>query len=125
MIPILLDSSAWIEFLADGSLAESVATYLKKSANFLVPTIVLYEVYKKLKNIKGEDIALEAAAHMARGQMVPLADHLALLAADLSIELKLPMADAIVLATARSFGAQVITLDEDFRGVLGAVVLKR
>lgn len=85
----------------------------------ITPTIIMYEVYKHSKRLRGEAGALDAVAAMQKTRVVPLNDELALTAADLSIEHKLPMADAIVLATARLYDAEVVTSDSDFDGVPG------
>ncbi len=89
-----------------------------------MPAVVLYEVYKKLKSFSGEDAAIGASAQLARAGAVPLTEALALSAADLSLAHKLAMADAMVLATARAAGAELVTLDADFEGLPGATVLR-
>jgi predicted nucleic acid-binding protein len=119
----LLDSSCWVEFLADGPKAGRVAPYLKRIEDLIVPSIIIYEVYKKIKLSRGEELASLAAAHLSKAAVSPLTDSIALLAADLSIEHKLAMADAVILATARSHEAQVVTLDADFSDIPGTVVL--
>src|SRR5437764_220852 len=89
------------------------------SASDVLTKIVFYEVYKHLKRLRGEGSALDAVAAMQKTTVVPLNEELALVAADLSLETKLPMADAIILATARLYGAEVITSDADFDGIPG------
>lgn len=91
----------------------------------ITPTIVMYEVYKHSKRLRGEEGALDAVAAMQKTLVVPLNDELALIAADLSIEHKLPMADAIVLATARMYEAEVVTSDSDFDGVPGVTYIPK
>lgn len=125
MKKVLLDSSAWIEFFADGPLADEVERYLKASAPLIVPAIVLYEVYKRIKSVKGEEVAMVAASRLARGEIVPVEATLALTAADLSLAHKLAMADALVLAAARASEAELVTLDEDFRGLPQVTILAR
>jgi toxin FitB len=122
---IVVDSSGWLEFLTDGPLAEQFAGHLRQPALVITPTIILYEVYKFAKRLRGEDVALDAVAAMQKTRLVPLTDELALVAADLSLELKLPMADSIVLATARQYGAKVITSDADFRELPGVIYIAR
>ena len=109
----LIDSFGWIEYFAEGSLAQKYAQYIESATreNTIAPTIVVFEVYGRLKAKKGEQRALEAFAQLTDTRMVALDDGLALIAADLSLELGLGMADAIVLATARRFGAQILTSD--------------
>lgn len=122
---IVVDSSGWLEFLTDGTLAGQYAARLRQPATVITPTIVLYEVYKHSKRLRGEEGAMDAVAAMQKTRIVPLNDELALIAADLSLEHKLPMADAIVLATARLHDAQVITSDADFEGVPGVVYIAK
>lgn len=119
----VVDSSAWLEFLAGGPRAEQVAGYVSPLAGLLIPAVVLYEVYKKIKAERGEEVALERVSQLTQGEFVPWDDSLALLAANLSLEHHLSMADAAVYATTRSRGAKLITLDKDFKDLPDAVVL--
>ena len=122
---IVVDSSGWLEFLTDGVLADEYANRLRQPASVITPTIVVYEVYKHAKRLLSEEDAVNAVSAMQKTRVVPLTDELALIAADLSLLHKLPMADAIVLATAQSHNADVITSDADFDGVPGVVFLPR
>jgi predicted nucleic acid-binding protein len=122
---IVVDSSGWLEFLTDGLLAEEYASRLKQPATVITPTIIMYEVYKHSKRLRGEGGAIDAVAAMQKTRVVPLNDELALIAADLSIEYKLPMADAIVLATAQMYEAEVVTSDSDFDGVPGVTYIPK
>ncbi|MGZ5440687.1 MAG: PIN domain-containing protein [Thermoanaerobaculia bacterium] len=122
---IVVDSSGWLEFLTEGPLASTYARRLRQPAAVITPTIVLYEVYKHAKRLRGEESALDAVAAMQKTRVVPLNDELALVAADLSLEHKLPMADAIVLATARLYEAEVVTSDADFDGVPGVIYIAK
>ena len=122
---IVVDSSGWLEFLTEGALADEYAKRLRQPALVITPTIVVYEVYKHAKRLRGEKGALDAVAAMQKTQIVPLNEELALVSADLSLEAKLPMADAIVLATARLYGAEVITSDADFSGIPGVTYLPK
>lgn len=115
----VVDSCGWLEFYADGPNAAFFEKPLSDQASLVVPTICLYEVFKRVLLQRGERAALEAAAPMQRGMLVELTPAIALKAAKLSLELKLPMADSIVLATAREHEATVWTQDEDFAGVQG------
>jgi toxin FitB len=114
---ILLDSSGWIEFFTGGQRADRYAAYL-------TPTIVLYEVYKKIKRERGEETALQFAGHLHATHMIPLTESTALLAADLSLQYGLAMADAIVYATGREQEAEVVTGDADLQGLPGVVYIK-
>jgi predicted nucleic acid-binding protein len=122
---IVVDSSGWLEFLTDGLLADEYAKRLRQPATVLTPTIVIYEVYKHAKRLLSEEDAVDAVAAMQKTQVVPLTDELALLAADLSLVHKLPMADAIVLATAQAHDADVVTSDADFADIAGVVYIPK
>ena len=122
---IVFDSSGWLEFLTDGLLAEEYASRLRQPATVITPTIIMYEGYKHSKRLRGEEGAIDAVAAMQKTRVVPLNDELALIAADLSIEHKLPMADAIVLATAQMYEAEVVTSDSDFDGVPGVTYIPK
>jgi predicted nucleic acid-binding protein len=98
----LVDSSSWLEYFADTPNAEFFAPALEDTANLLVPTISLLEVFKKVHQQRGESAALEVVALMHQGKIVDLTSSLALSAAKLGLDLKLPLADSIVLATAKS-----------------------
>lgn len=111
----LVDSSGWIEFFSGGPLADRYTSYLKDPTQLITPTIVLYEVYKKIKRELGEEKALLAAGQLSATQIISLTDSLALLAADISLKYGLAMADAIVYATAQDHKAQLITSDADLK----------
>ena len=113
----VVDSSAWLEYFADGPNAETFSKPLQETEALLVPTICLYEVFKLVLRQRGESAALSAIALMRQGRVVDLTERIALLAADLSLQTKLPMADSIILATARMHDAHIWTQDSDFDGL--------
>lgn len=115
----LVDSSGWLEFFADGPNADFFAEPIGASESLLVSTINLYEVFKKLLQEKGELVALQAVTLMQSGKVLPVDAALAITAAKLSAELQLPMADSIILQTARQFGALLFTQDADFSEIEG------
>jgi predicted nucleic acid-binding protein len=116
----VVDSSGWLEYFADGPNAKFFASPLQASSDLLVPTISLYEVFKRVFEQRGEDSALQAVALMQQGgTVVDLTSALALAAAGLSLERKIPMADSIILATARQFDATLWSQDADFENVPG------
>lgn len=119
---ILVDSSGWVEFFTDGPLAAEYSKYLKDLTKVVTPTIVIYEVYKKIKREKTEEEALLAVSLINRTSVIPLSESIALLAADLSLKYLLPMADAIVYATAFEENCKVVTSDTLFKD-LDRVVL--
>ncbi|NWF74673.1 MAG: type II toxin-antitoxin system VapC family toxin [Nitrospirae bacterium] len=121
---VLLDSSGWIEFFTGGPLAERYAAYLTSRYQLITPTIVLYEVYKKVKRERGEETALLFAGRLSATQVIQLTESIALLAADLSLRHSLAMADAIVYATAKDQEAEVITGDADLKNLPGVVYVK-
>jgi predicted nucleic acid-binding protein len=122
---ILVDSSGWIEFFTAGVHAGKYGRYLKNLSAIVAPTVVLYEVYKLVKRERTEEEALMAAAQIQKTRLVPLSESLALTAADLSLEFRLAMADAIVYATARTEGAELVTGDADLRGLPGVTYLPK
>ena len=121
---VLMDSSGWIEFFTGGPLAERYATYLTPRYQLITPTVVLYEVYKKIKRERGEETALLFAGRLSATQVVHLTDSIAFLAADLSLRHGLAMADAIVYATAQDQEAEVVTGDADLKDLPGVVYVK-
>lgn len=120
----VVDSSAWLEYFADGPNADFFAPAVEAVDRLLVPAVCCFEVFKKILRERGEGEALQAAALMRQGRVVPLDEGLALEAAKLSMIKKLPMADSIVLATAWSHRAVVWTQDADFEG-MDSVQFKR
>jgi predicted nucleic acid-binding protein len=121
----VVDSSAWLEFFADGPNAAEFAYPLGERDTLVVPTITIYEVFKVVCRQRGEDAALQAAALMQQGRVVDLTPPLAMVAAKTSIELGLAMADSIILATARLHDALLWTQDDHFRGLPGVRYLSR
>lgn len=120
----LVDSSGWIEFFSGGAIAGQYASYLKDSTQVVTPTIVLYEVYKKIKRQRGEETALLAVSRLTATEVIPLTESIALLAADLSLHHGLAMADAIVYATSRDQNAQLVTSDADLKDLPGVVYIR-
>ena len=121
---VLLDSSGWIEFFTGGPLADRYAAFLAPRYQLITPTIVLYEVYKKIKRERGEETALLFAGRLSVTQMIQLTESIAFLAADISLRHGLAMADAIVYATAQDQEAEVVTGDADLKDLPGVVYVK-
>ena len=113
----IVDSSAWLEYLADGPNAEYFSAPLEDAGNLIVPTICIYEVFKAVLRQRGEDAALQTVALMKQGATINLTDDLALQAAKISLEYKIPMANSIILATARAHEAVLWTQDQDFKDI--------
>ena len=120
----LVDSSGWIEFFTDGHLAAQYSKYLKDPAKVITPSIVIYEVYKKIKKERTEEDALLAASLINKTTVVPLTESIALLSADISLKYSLPMADAIVYATALENNCTVVTGDSHFKGLDRVIFVK-
>jgi predicted nucleic acid-binding protein len=114
---VVVDSSGWIEVFTDGPQADHFLALMAEEAALVVPAISIFEVFKWVLREHGEAQAIQAAAAMQRGQVVELDSRLALAAAQLSHAQQLPMADSIILATARDRRARLHTMDSDFRGI--------
>jgi len=123
----VVDSSGWLEYMADGPNAGFFAHAVQATRDLIVPSVSVYEVFKRVLQQRGENAALQAAALMQQGRVVELTGPLALAAAHLSIEQSLPMADSIMLATARAYDAVLWTQDADFASIDGVkyIVKKR
>lgn len=110
----LVDSCGWLEYLTDGPNADKFAAPLQDTENLVVPTICFYEVFKVVMRERGEEQALRVAALMQQGIIVDMNDDIAMQSAKISHDLKLPMADSIIIATARTHNATIWTQDSDF-----------
>jgi predicted nucleic acid-binding protein len=113
----IVDSSAWLEYFANGPNASFFATAIERIDGLLVPSLTLYEVFKRVLQQCDEGKAFQAVAVMQQGAVVDLDASIALSAARIGHESKLPMADSVILATARANGATVWTQDADFKGL--------
>src|SRR5712691_10889165 len=100
-----VDSSGWLEYFADGPNADFFAPAIENIPQLIVPAVSIYEVFKRTLHQRDEETALQVAALMAQGQVVELDQTLAIAAAKISHDLKFPMADSIIMATARAFSA--------------------
>jgi len=114
---VVVDCSGWIEVFTNGEHAAHFLTLMADERALVVPAITIYEVYQWVLREHGEEQAVQAAAVMQGAQVVDLDSRLALAAAQLSHALQLPMADSIILATARDQQARLHTMDSDFRGI--------
>ncbi|MBC7249826.1 MAG: type II toxin-antitoxin system VapC family toxin [Anaerolineae bacterium] len=115
----VVDSSGWLEYFGEGPNAEFFASAIEGIEELVVPTLSLYEVFKRVLQQRGEGEALQAVAVMMEGQVVELTAEIALEAARLSVEEGLPMVDSVMLATAQAYGAELWTQDADFEGKEG------
>jgi predicted nucleic acid-binding protein len=115
----VVDSSGWLEYFAGTPNASFFADAIEDVGRLIVPSITILEVFKRVMLSRGQAEALIAAAQMEQGKVIDLDQLLAVEAARLGIELKLPLADSVVLATARHHGATLWTQDADFKNVAG------
>ncbi len=115
----VVDSSGWLEFFANGHNAEFFAPAIENTSELIVPTLSLYEVFRRVLQQRGEGDALQAVAAMMQGRVVDLDADMALSAARLSVAFKLPMADSVMLAAAQKGGATLWTQDADLKDIPG------
>ncbi|HEX5000503.1 MAG TPA: type II toxin-antitoxin system VapC family toxin [Terriglobia bacterium] len=115
----VVDSSAWLEYLADGPNAGRFAGAIENTADLVVPSICVLEVFKRVLQQRDEQSALQAVAVMHQGAITDLTAEIAIDAARLGLEFKLPLADSVVLATARVHSATLWTQGSDFKGIEG------
>jgi toxin FitB len=115
----VVDSSGWLEYFADGPNADFFAPAIENTRVLIVPSISIFEVFKRVLIQRGEDAALHSVAQMHQGRVVNLEADIAIASARLSCDLELPLAGCIVLTTARRHDAEVWTQDSDFMGIEG------
>ena len=115
----LVDSCGWLEYFADGPNASFFAGPIEDTNSLLVPTICILEVFKRILQQRSRQEALQAVSAMQEGTVVDLDVATALNAAVIGTEAKLPLADSVILATARANEAVVWTQDADFEGMEG------
>jgi hypothetical protein len=121
----VVDSSGWIEFFTDGPQADDFAPAIEASSQLIVPSLSLLEVFQWVLREHGESAAIQATALMQRGQVAELSAQLALEAAQLGLAHRLPMADSVILATARRHKARLLTLDSDFADLSDVVWIRK
>jgi len=121
----VVDSCGWLEYFANAQNADFFAPAIEDTAILIVPAISLFEVFKRILQQRSEHEALRAVAVMQQGRVIALDETLSLSAAKLSLDLKLPMADSLMLATARAHGATLWTQDDDFSGIAGVRYIKK
>lgn len=119
----VVDTSAWIEWLVGSPLGKRLAREIPEKAQCVVPTIVQLELAKWLAREIGEDQADQMIAYTQKCAVAPLDARIALHAADLHRQYKLATADAVVYATAREFGAELLTCDARFENLPGVVLV--
>ena len=115
----VVDSSAWLSYLAGDSNADKFAAAIENVKELIVPSISMTEVFKRVLQQRGEEFAIEVIAHMKEGKVIDLDSVLAIDAAAYGFELKLPLADSIIFATAKKYNATLWTQDGDFKDLEG------
>lgn len=115
----LVDSSGWLEYFADGKNAGFFAPAIENTKLLMVASINCYEVFKRIAQQRDENAAMQAVAVMQQGTVVDLSADLAVVAAKIALDLKLALADSVILATARLGRAMVWTQDADFAAIDG------
>jgi toxin FitB len=115
----IVDSSGWLAYFADEPNAKYFSGPLKDSDSLVVPSITIYEVFKVVLRESTENQALQAISVMQKGTVIELNVRLAVAASKLSLEHGLPMADSIILATAREYNSTIWTQDSDFENIPG------
>ncbi len=113
----VVDSCGWIEYLLDGPNARFFSPAIEDTGNLIVPTICLLEAYKAARRVRGEAVALKAVSGMREGRVVDLDADIAVRAARIGLDMKLPLADSIILATARAHRAALFTQDAHFEEI--------
>ena len=115
----IIDSSGWLEYFSDGPNAKHYLSPLNDTSSLIVPVITIYEVFKVVLRESAENEALQAIAAMQKGKIIDLDANLAMDASKLSLQYNLPIADSIILATARAYDCVIWTQDSDFQDIEG------
>jgi len=120
----VVDTSGWLAYFFGSASADAFSAAIEATDKLIVPTICLYEVFKKVNLVAGEAKALQAVAQMKQGRVVTVTEAVALQAAQISIRYKIPMADSLILATTWLEQATLVTQDEHFKGLAGVEYIK-
>ena len=121
----VVDTSGWLEYFAESDNASFFASAIEDTEHLIMPVICICEVFKKVLQSQGQAMAEVHVADLVKGKVVDLDTSLAMSAAMLSAELKLPLADSIFLAVAREYNATLWTQDEHFRGLPGVEFIEK
>ncbi len=121
----LVDSSGWLEYLAEGKNAKLFAPAIEKTDELIVSTINLYEIYKKILSVKDEHSAIQVVGLMQQAKVIEVNSTIAIQAAKFSFEQKMPMADSLIYITAKQNNAIVWTQDVDFKDLDGVKYFKK
>jgi len=121
----MVDSSGWLEYFADGVNADFFSPAIEDTLHLLVSSLSLYEVFRRILEQRDENAAFQAVALMQQARVVPVDGEVALAAAKINRELRIPMADGVVLATARLYKATLWTQDPDFKKFADVKYIKK
>lgn len=121
----VVDSSGWLEYFSDTENASFFAKAIQDIENLIVPTICIYEVFKRMTVLEGKDSALRAVGVMSLGKVIDLTLQISLSAAKISLEHKLALADSAILAIARANNATLWTQDEHFKNLEGVKYIEK
>jgi len=121
----IVDSSGWLEYFIDGQNADFFSPAIEDTDNLLVSVINIYEVFKRILTSQGLEIAEMRIADLLKGRVIDLTASISLSAASISVELKIPMADSLILATAYAYDAVLWSQDEHFEGLPGVQYISR
>ena len=121
----LVDSSGWLEYFADGKNADFFTPAIEETDKLLVSTINIYEVFKRILQQRDENAAMQAIAVMQQARVIDVTSTLSLYAARISYQIKLPMADSLILVTAKSMNATLWTQDSDFKDIRKVKYIKK
>lgn len=121
----VVDSSGWLEYFGGGINASFFSPIIRETDRLVVPTICMYEVFKRMSIMRGEEDALQAIGYMSLGSIADLTQEIAVNAAYISSELKIAMADSIILATAQANNATLWTQDVDFEDIDGVQYIEK
>ncbi len=120
----VVDSSGWIEYFADAELAAAFEPHLRDPDRVVTPTVVLYEVYRWARRECTDEEAMLMVGQLEQTTLTPLDGALAIAAAELSADHGLAAVDAVVYATARVNGYELVTADADFRGLKDVTLIE-
>jgi predicted nucleic acid-binding protein len=121
----IVDSSCWLEYLTGSEIGEKVAKAVEDIKSLIVPSIILYEVFKKLLIEKDEDVAFFVIAQMKQGKVIDLDGDLSIFAARLGKEYSLALADSIIYATALKYDSILWTQDKHFKDLKGVKYFRK
>ncbi len=112
---IVIDTSGWLEYFTGGPNSNIFSTAIKNNPKIIIPTIILYDLWKKISREKGEDKVIEVVAQLKRFDIISLDESLSISVAKISNEFKIPMADSIIYGTAKKYNATLWAQDPDFK----------